>query len=360
MVNGVMRENLLARDLDEVVERGGALWEELRGARIFITGGTGFVGCWLLETLLWANDRHRLGAAATVLTRAPEAFAAKAPHLAQHGVVTLLRGDVRSIPGRGESFTHVIHAATDARPPRSAGERRAALDTIVWGTREAVEFARQAGARRFLLTSSGAVYGPQPSDLTHVSEEYRGAPDPTDVNAFYGEGKRAAEMLCALYADEGFEPTIARCFAFVGPYLPLDLHFAVGNFIRDALAGGPIRVNGDGTPYRSYLYASDLALWLWTILLRGKPLRPYNVGSGQPLNIAQLARVIADAIAPGVRIDIARPASPSSLAERYVPAVDRAEGELGLSNTLALPEAIRRTAGWHAHIVEGTRQRTSI
>jgi dTDP-glucose 4,6-dehydratase len=147
--------------------------------------------------------------------------------------------------------------------------------------------------------------------------------------------------------NSGFEPTIARCFAFIGPYLPLDVHFAVGNFIRDGLEGGPIRINGDGTPYRSYLYAADLAIWLWMILLRGRPLRPYNVGSPEAVTIEQLAHIVAHAFAQTLAIERAREPIQGMAANRYVPAVTRAEADLGLRATVPLADAVRRTIVWH-------------
>src|SRR5947199_219596 len=155
-------ENLLSRDLNHILEHTESLWQEARGQRIFITGGTGFVGVWLLESLLWANRRLRLG-------------------------------------------------------------------------------------------SSGAVYGRQPADLSHIPEDYPGAPSTTDTGSGYGQAKRISEFLCSSYAQAyGFRAAIARLFAFIGPYLPLDRNYAAGNFVRDAMAGGPVEIAGDGTPYRSY------------------------------------------------------------------------------------------------------------
>jgi dTDP-glucose 4,6-dehydratase len=339
--------NPLAQDLEHVLAHTGGLWDDLRGARLFITGGTGFVGCWLLESLLWANDRLTLGLSVVALTRNASAFERRAPHLARHPAVALHQGDVRTFDCLDGSFSHVVHAAADGRPIVNQDDRLRMVDTIVQGTRRALELACRSGARRFLLTSSGAVYGPQPAPITHLAEEYAGAPNPTDAHQFYGESKRAAEMLCCLYAHAHLQPTIARCFTFVGPYLPLDVNFAVGNFVRDALNGGPIRISGDGTAYRSYLYAADLVIWLWTILLRGQACRPYNVGSRHDLTIRELAETVAHVAGPGLTIDMRGRPIEGVPTSRYVPQTERAERELGLRERIPLAQGIQRMLAWH-------------
>ena len=178
------------------------------------------------------------------------------------------------------------------------------------------------------------------------AEDFPGAPDPLDIGSAYGEAKRAAELLCALYAQRnGMEIKIARCFAFAGPGLPLDGAFALGNFIRDALAGGPIRVQGDGTARRSYLDVVDLAHWLRTILLQGKPGRAYNVGSEHDISLTDLAHTVARTINPDAAITIAQAPVPGRPPARYVPSTARARGELGLRENISLPDAILRTAG---------------
>jgi nucleoside-diphosphate-sugar epimerase len=203
------------------------------------------------------------------------------------------------------------------------------------------------GARKLLFVSSGAVYGRQPPHLTHVCEDYSGAPDPLDPNSAYGEGKRAAELLCAIAAKKhGFEIKVARCFAFVGPHLPLDAHFAIGNFIRDAMQGGPIHVGGDGTPFRSYLYASDLAIWLWTILFRGASGRPYNVGSPHHLTIREAAETTSIASGLAKQIHVAKTPAPGQSVSRYVPDVQRATSELGLEAQINLMSGVQKTVRW--------------
>jgi dTDP-glucose 4,6-dehydratase len=346
-----MAGNPLSADLDHVLLRTRPLWEELRGKRLFVTGGTGFFGCWLLETFAWANERLGLGAEMIVLTRNLEAFRKKAPHLAARADIQFQIGDVRDFAFPAGPFSHVIHAATEASEKLNNEDPGLMLETIVAGTRRALDFAARSGVKKFLLTSSGAVYGPQPPVLTHVAEEYAGAPDVSNPRSAYGEGKRLSELMCAITGPRhGIETKIARCFAFVGPYLPLDAHFAIGNFIRDAMSGGPIRVNGDGTPFRSYLYAADLAAWLWTILLRGANNRPYNVGSSQAVTIAETAAAVSRALGENTLVTIAQKAAPGQLAKRYVPNISRAAGELQLDQWTQLDEAIRATAQWHRQI----------
>ncbi len=327
-----------------LVQQARPLFENVRGGRFFVTGGTGFFGCWLLEALTAASDTFAPDISVAVLTRDPEAFRARAPLLAGHPAVRLVTGDVRDFPFPAESFSFVVHAAFDSSREPSPEQTRS---TIIEGTARCLELARRAETRRFLLVSSGAAYGRQPADVERSSEEAIGGSWPRTV---YGAAKREAERLAFEAAGHGGPAaTVARGFAFVGPRLRLDGHFAIGNFIRDALSGGPIRVAGDGSPVRSYLYAADLAIWLLTILFRGAPGSAYNVGSEDAVSVADLARIVAEAIAPNARVEIGK-ASGSILPDRYVPSTERARKELGLRQTVDLAEAIRRTAAWYASV----------
>ena len=340
----------LASDLDHILDHTRDLWPSVRNASVFITGGTGFVGTWLLESLIYANDRLNLGVNATVITRSPEAFAGKAPHLASHPALHLVEADAVAFPFPEGDFPFVIHAATERYFKAVPEYPLSTFDRDVRATRRVLEFARTHSTRRLLFTSSGAVYGKQPPELTHIPEDYAGAPSTTDVQSPYGQAKRISEWICAMYAAQyDFSALIARLFAFVGLHLPQDANLAVGNFIRDARNGGPIRITGDGTPYRSYLYAADLAIWLWTILLKGESCRPYNVGSGEEITIADLAKTVAENICPQARIEIAGTRVAGAPAVRYVPSVERAEKELGLRPLIGLAEGIRRWIDHASH-----------
>jgi len=338
---------IAAADLNLVLEGTSPIWDELRDQRLFLTGGTGFFGIWLLSSFLHINRVLDLNATATVLTRNPASFAARAPHLATDTAITLLPGDIRTFAAPIGSFDYVIHAATDVAAP-SASSPIDRYNAIADGTARMLDFAATHATRKFLLTSSGAVYGKQPSTLAHISEDYVAVAEPLTLSSAYGEGKRASERMSAVYAEQcETEFKIARCFAFVGPGLPLDSNFAIGNFIRDAMQGNDIQIAGDGTPVRSYLYAADLAIWLWTILFKAPPLEAFNVGSEEDISISDLATLTVATLNPQLRIYTAQPPVPGSQPARYVPSTQRAQKLLGLRQTVTLTESILRTVAWH-------------
>jgi nucleoside-diphosphate-sugar epimerase len=335
--------NLLADDLNHILDHTAELWDALRGQRIFVTGGTGFVGRWLLESFAWANVRLDLRASTIVLTRHPEAFQRAAPHLACDPAIKLQVGDITTFAAPDGAFSHVIHAAADMGARNSEQGAIQLFRSIVQGTEHTLEFAVRRKASRFLLISSGAVYGQQPPDVEAMPEEYLGAPNLQYTGSAYGEGKRAAELFCAIYARQHeIQPTIARGFAFFGPHMALDGPYAIGNFLRDALSGGPLMVKGDGSALRSYLYAADMAIWLWTICLRGHICRPYNVGSDQGLSIAETAWAVARCWEPSVAVRMAQQPNARSAVERYVPSVQRARSELGLTQTIDFQAGLKR------------------
>lgn len=343
----VMKPWSLEQDLDNILQQSSTVWPELRGARLFITGGTGFIGRWLLESLRHADQSLSLGVQATILTRDPQAFRRKAPHLADHAGFHFIAGDVCNFESPAGEFTHIIHAATDASAELNERDPRRMFDTVIQGTRRALDFAVEKSVDRVLFLSSGAVYGQQPWEMEHVAEDWIGSPSCTDPRAAYAEGKRAAEMLCAIYQKQfGTKIAIARIFALLGPFLSLDIHFAAGNFIRDAMQGRPVIVNGNGLPCRSYLYASDLTVWLWHMLVRAEPGKPYNVGSDESVSIRDMAERVSHVLGNG-EYQVLGAKDMGWNPGRYVPDTSLIGNNLGLRRTVSLDEAIRRTALWH-------------
>lgn len=300
---------------------------ENMGKRLFITGGTGFLGKSMLD-YRWRHPEWLWSKADwTVLSRSPEIFIAKNSVLAKQQGVSFVAGDVRDFAFPDGRFDAIIHAATSAVTTLSDDEM---TSVVCDGTRHVVDFAKTVGCGKIILTSSGAVYGPR---VAPASEHDECLP----VTA-YGKGKLQAERMLL---DSGLDVKIARCFAFVGPYLPRTIHYAIGNFIQNCMDGKPIVINGDGTPLRSYMYADDLVEWLFAILQRGVSGRPYNVGSDKALSIRDLAESVRDVLGTKNEIVVNGKAVPDATPSVYVPNIARAGNELDLEMKIQIENAIK-------------------
>lgn len=300
-------------------------------SRILITGGTGFFGKSMLDYRLCHPDRA--WSEWIVLSRCPEQFIRNYPKLANQSGVSFVAGDIRDFRTPEGGLDAIIHAAAVLNPLTVESE---ILSTTIDGTKHVIDVAKATGCGKILYTSSGAVYGALTASVSEAA--------PCCPTTPYGRAKVEAERLLV---SSCLDVKIARCFAFVGKYLDQTIHYAIGNFIRDALAGKDIVINGDGAPMRSYMYADDLVEWLFAILERGESCRPYNVGSDQAISIRDLACLVRDTLhlenqtVGNVKV-LGTPVP--GAANYYVPVVDRAVKELGLRNRVPLAYAIAMSA----------------
>jgi dTDP-glucose 4,6-dehydratase len=347
-----MTSRLDARDLAHVVDGARVEWTDLRGARVLITGVTGFVGSWLLESLVHANDTLALGVHITALVRDRAAFDGRFAHLAAAGAVRVHVGDVRVVDPPTHAFSHYVHCASASPPKMNADDPAAVVDIIERGTERMLEEAESGKGARFLQVGSGSVYGIQPPSLGRIDETYEGRADPNDPSQRFGAAKWHAEQRGFASVAKGVGFVSARVFGLVGPRLQLDGQFAIGNFLSDALAGRPIRLTGDGSPIRSWMHAADMAAWCWTLLVRGTAGFAYNVGSEQALSIGEAATKVAALRTPHVGVARAGQPEPGVSPPRYVPSTRRARSEFGLECRIPFDDALRRTWDWLQRVRE--------
>ena len=259
-------KRLPIEDLEHIFKNTQDIWESFKGKSIFITGGTGFFGKWLLESFIYINEKLELNVKITTLTRNPEAFLMEHPFYKEYtNTIQFVKGDILTYDfNLDEKFQYIIHAATAASESLNKSNPLLMMDTITIGTRRVLDFAITQPIEGFLFVSSGAIYGKQPWNHSHINEHDSFTININNSNSAYAEGKRIAELYCSTYFEKYNLPIkIARCFAFVGPYLPLDTHFAIGNFINNVINDEDIVIMGDGSTTRSYMYASDMSIAIW-------------------------------------------------------------------------------------------------
>ena len=346
---------LVRQDCAEIAERGSvSALEDLHGETILVTGGTGFMGTWIAELCAFLNDEHSFNLKLILLSESASSFEEHAPHLAARADIRLLEQEISRVVDLPTETSYLIHAAATPDNRVHSSQPLKTVRTIVNGTDAVMTAATHLpNLRKILHVSSGLVYGTQPPGAEHITEKSQGiASEPGAITSVYSESKRMAETVCTAHRNQNRLPIVtARPFAFLGPYQKLDRPWAVNNFVRDSLMGGPIRILGDARTVRSYMYPSDMAWWLLQLLVHGTPGLSYNVGSPYAVALGELAEKIAGHFPAPPRI-VAPPAYGGTEGHerpisRFVPDVTLGQNALGLGLTVDLDGAIKRTIRWN-------------
>ncbi len=344
--------NLLVQDCNAALTLQLPKLAPLRNSILVVTGGTGFLGKWIAESVATLNDGFGFGIECHLIARNIQRFSTECPHLCNRKDIILRRDDVRYMSELPRDTSWVVHAAATPDNREHASHPVEIMSAISEGTTNALRLvSRLSQLQMFLNVSSGLIYGQQSLDLERISESTPGTLNCSEPAASYTEAKRFAETLCAAMRTQNHIPvTTVRPFAFVGPYQSLETPWAINNFLRDSLKGNPIRVLGNGKTVRSYMHGADFASWVLTILTNAKSGRIYNVGNSEPMCIENAARMVANCFAPMPEIVIGSSVNTYPHVSRFVPDVTAAQNDFGLSLAYDTQRAIERTVAWHRAI----------
>lgn len=317
----------LEKDFENIFKSTKSIWKKIKNKKIFLTGGTGFFGYWLIRSFIYANDKLKLNSKIYVLTRNKKIKKSLIYKLCSNRNIFFYVGDVRNFKHIQKKFDYIIHGATtSARETFKKQSPEEKFDVIVNGTKHVLDFALHSKCKNFLYISSGAVQGNE---------------NDTDLNIL-GQSKLIAENLSKNYSDKNIlNVKIARCFSFVGPLIPLNIHYAIGNFLEKSVMRKSIVLNSSGKSLRSYMYMSDLTVWLWNILFKGKNNKTYEVGSNKIISIINLAKLVNRVTPNKKKIKFKK--NKDNFTNNYTPSISKTTKDLNLKIQVKLNQAILKT-----------------
>lgn len=340
---------IVQEDINGVIAQLGSGIGRLSGKNVLMTGCTGFLGAYALETLARLNDSILASPCRIyATTRDSGRVWARFPHLGSRPDMTLIEGDIRTLRLPSVKWDYVIHGAASSDAKAFLRDPLGTMDGIVEGTRSVLTAAADARAQAVLFISTGAVYGHQPVNVEGVSEDYLGGPDIRQTRSCYAEAKRYSELLCQVFCETRRVPvSILRFFALVGPYQDMNSTSAVIDFIRQALNGDSIRIKDTGMAIRSYCYIADAIIALFQTLLSSQPGEVLNFGSDrEAVSFRDLAHRIGKCVGKPISVIEEGGAPTGVLGNRYVPDVTRFSATRGFRPTVSLDEALTRTIAW--------------
>ena len=310
---------VILEDLDDIVEACTDGMRKLSGSSLLLTGGSGFVLRYLVESVLRFNEIS--GAAPCVLTlptRDPERLISRyRRQIDAKEVVVVGWTHLRADDLAGRRWDYVLHGAATTDPVRVAQDPDGSYRDATEMAESIVDIAKSSAAKRIVLISSGAVYGEEPANISEIPETFWGGSDVSAPAAAYGKAKRVSELQ---FRRSGLDHRIARVFSVIGPYQDLGLSFAVPDLIRQAANRGLLQLTGNGSARRSYCYATDLTVFLVNLLVGDLRHDVYNVGNRQgTASVGEVADTIA-AIFGGLEVRRGSAAEPQ---RDYVPQLDR-------------------------------------
>ena len=337
--------NLPQEDLLEISSHSNSL-SNFHDKSFLITGGTGFIGKWLVASLNSLNTHNDANISITILTRDKKSFIDKHNDIKNIKNLYFVESDVRNLDQlkyEGKEFDYIVIGANDATYDFSLHAFNL-TNTLINGTKKILDKFVSIKTQSILHLSSGAVYG-DISDFQDGVEEWSHANfDINNIGSMYGLSKILVESVLNEFGKNNNIKIInARCFAFSGPYLPIDKHFAFGNFIKNALENKNIIISGDGSPVRSYLYPTDLVNFLFKLFRAKNDNIAVNVGSSEAITIKDLAYKIQDVlnVSKDVIIETCNVNHPEK-SNFYIPNVNKAN-KLGLIENISLKNSIIKT-----------------
>lgn len=317
--------------------------EKLKNSHILITGGTGFVGTWLTEMLIYLNEELDFNVTIYLLSR----NVTPCPIYSEFKYIQYIKSDIKNVKELPSKINYVLHAAGTPDSREHVSNSIKTIETFYRGTQNILDLAsRLPNLIKIIHFSSNKVYGSNYSKTP--MDELNSTILGYNNQDIYSESKRISETLCKAYMSELHLPIIiVRPFAFIGPFQFLDKPWAINNFIRDAILGGSIRILGNEHTTKSYMYGSDLANYILNILSMGKVGEVYNIGSSHPITLIELATKIKNLINSEIEIKIRSSKDQYTLTSFDVPKTSKIENELNIKTSFGIDEALKRTIMWN-------------